>query len=176
MRAMLEFSLQHDSATALRYPKGVSPDLDREATPVAFGKSEVLSAGKDGTILALGAMVEPSLQAAARLAEDGLDVGVVNARFVKPLDENVVSDVLRNSPFVVTVEEAALIGGFGSAVLEFAAERRLNTSHVCRLGIPDIFVEHGERVELLSDLGLDAEGVYRACKDMAQDTANMEAV
>ena len=176
MRAMLEFSLQHDSATALRYPKGVSPDLDREATPVAFGKCEVLSAGKDGTILALGAMVEPSLQAAARLAEDGLDVGVVNARFVKPLDENVVSDVLRNSPFVVTVEEAALIGGFGSAVLEFAAERRLNTSHVCRLGIPDIFVEHGERVELLSDLGLDAEGVYRACKDMAQDTANMEAV
>jgi len=176
MRAMLEFSLQHDSATALRYPKGVSPDLDREATPVAFGKSEVLSTGKDGTILALGAMVEPSLQAAARLAEDGLDVGVVNARFVKPLDENVVSDVLRNSPFVVTAEEAALIGGFGSAVLEFAAERRLNTSHVCRLGIPDIFVEHGERVELLSDLGLDAEGVYRACKDMAQDTANMEAV
>ena len=176
MKAMLEFSLQHDSATAIRYPKGVSPDLDREATPVAFGKSEVLSTGKDGTILALGAMVEPSLQAAARLAEDGLDVGVVNARFVKPLDENVVSDVLRNSPFVVTAEEAALIGGFGSAVLEFAAERRLNTSHVCRLGIPDIFVEHGERVELLSDLGLDAEGVYRACKDMAQDTANMEAV
>jgi len=176
MKAMLEFSLQHDSATAIRYPKGVSPDLDREATPVAFGKSEVLSTGKDGTILALGAMVEPSLQAAARLAEDGLDVGVVNARFVKPLDENVVSDMLRNSPFVVTVEEAALIGGFGSAVLEFAAERRLNTSHVCRLGIPDIFVEHGERVELLSDLGLDAEGVYRACKDIAQDTANMEAV
>ncbi len=176
MKAMLEFSLQHDSATAIRYPKGVSPDLDREATPVAFGKSEVLSTGKDGTILALGAMVEPSLQAAARLAEDGLDVGVVNARFVKPLDENVVSDVLRNSPFVVTVEEAALIGGFGSAVLEFAAERRLNTSHVCRLGIPDIFVEHGERVELLSDLGLDSEGVYRACKDMAQDTANMETV
>ncbi len=176
MKAMLEFSLQHDSATAIRYPKGVSPELGREATPVVFGKSEVLSTGKDGTILALGAMVEPSLQAAARLAEDGLDIGVVNARFVKPLDEHVVSDVLRHSPFVVTVEEAALIGGFGSAVLEFAAERRLNTSHVCRLGIPDIFVEHGERAELLSDLGLDAEGIYRACRDMAQATANMETV
>ena len=121
-------------------------------------------------------MVEPSLKAVAKLKEDGLDVGVVNVRFVKPLDEHVISDVLRNSPFVVTVEEAALIGGFGSAVLEFAAERRLNTSHICRLGIPDIFVEHGERRELLSDLGLDSEGVYRACRDMAQDTVNMETV
>ena len=141
-----------------------------------YGKSEVLSTGKDGAIFALGAMVEPSLEAAARLKEDGLDVGVINARFVKPLDEHVLTDLLRNSPFVVTVEEAALIGGFGSAVLEFAAERRLNTAHVCRLGIPDIFVEHGERNELLHDLGLDAEGIYRACKDMAQDTASMETV
>ncbi len=176
MRAMLEFSLQHDSATAIRYPKGVSPELDREPAPLEYGKSEVLLTGKDGTILALGAMVEPCLQAAARLRADGLDVGVVNARFVKPLDEHVISDVLRNSPFVVTVEEAALIGGFGSAVLEFAVERRLNAAHVCRLGIPDIFVEHGERTELLSDLGLDCDGVYRACRDMAQDTANMETV
>lgn len=176
MQAMLEFSLQHDSATAIRYPKGASPELNRDPAPVEFGKSEVLSIGKDGTILALGAMVEPSLKAAAKLKEDGLDVGVVNVRFVKPLDEHVISDVLRNSPFVVTVEEAALIGGFGSAVLEFAAERRLNTSHICRLGIPDIFVEHGERRELLSDLGLDSEGVYRACRDMAQDTVNMETV
>jgi 1-deoxy-D-xylulose-5-phosphate synthase len=176
MQAMLEFSLQHDSATAIRYPKGASPELNRDPAPVEFGKSEVLSIGKDGTILALGAMVEPSLKAAAKLKEDGLDVGVVNVRFVKPLDEHVISDVLRNSPFVVTVEEAALIGGFGSAVLEFAAERRLNTSHLCRLGIPDIFVEHGERRELLSDLGLDSEGVYRACRDMAQDTVNMETV
>ncbi len=176
MRLMLEFALNHDSATAIRYPKGVSPEIAREPAAVEYGKSEVLSTGKDGTILALGAMVEPSLKAAEKLQADGLDVGVVNARFVKPLDEHVMTDVLRNSPFVVTVEEAALIGGFGSAVLEFAAERRLNTSHVCRLGIPDIFVEHGERSELLRDLGLDADGVYRACKDMAQDTADMETV
>ncbi len=176
MRLMLEFALNHDSATAIRYPKGVSPEIAREPAAVEYGKSEVLSTGKDGTILALGAMVEPSLKAAEKLQADGLDVGVVNARFVKPLDEHVMTDVLRNSPFVVTVEEAALIGGFGSAVLEFAAERRLNSSHVCRLGIPDIFVEHGERSELLCDLGLDADGVYRACKDMAQDTADMETV
>ena len=176
MRGMLQFSLNHDSATAIRYPKGAAPELNREPAPVEFGKSEVLSTGKDGTILALGSMVEPSLQAAAKLKNVGLDVGVVNARFVKPLDEHVIAEVLRKSPFVVTVEEAALIGGFGSAVLEFAAERRLNTAHICRLGIPDIFVEHGERKELLSDLGLDSEGVYRACMDMAQETANMETV
>ena len=85
MKRMLEFSLQHDSATAIRYPKGVSPDLQRDPAPVEYGKSEVLSTGKDGAIFALGAMVEPSLEAAARLKEDGLDVGVINARFVKPV-------------------------------------------------------------------------------------------
>ena len=114
-------------------------------------------------------MLSESIVAAARLADEGISVGVVNTRFIKPLDEDVVSKALRNSSFVVTVEEAALVGGFGSAVMEFAEQRRINTNHVRRLGIPDIFVEHGNRDELLAELGLDADGICRACREMIDD-------
>ena len=86
----------------------------------------------------------------------------INARFVKPLDRDVILRAVRDCGFVVTVEEAALMGGFGSAVLEAAADAGLNTSHVRRLGIPDKYIEHGERGELLADLGLDAAGIASA--------------
>ena len=94
---------------------------------------------------------------------------------MKPLDEDVITRVLRSSPFVVTVEEAALIGGFGSAVLEFASQRQLNTGHVRRLGVPDIFVEHGSRQELLADLGLDSDGIYRVCHESSKHNATTGA-
>jgi 1-deoxy-D-xylulose-5-phosphate synthase len=101
------------------------------------------------------------------LRQDGLDVGVVNARFVKPLDQAVIERVLSECTFVVTVEEAALAGGFGSAVLEVAADLGLNASHVRRLGLPDRFVEHGERHELLADLGLTDAGIAATCRELA---------
>ncbi|MEX1223603.1 MAG: transketolase C-terminal domain-containing protein, partial [Pirellulales bacterium] len=101
-------------------------------------------------------------------AEQGLDVGVVNARFIKPLDAETIVAAIRESSFVVTVEEGALMGGFGSAVLEAANDAGVSTAHVKRLGIPDHFVEHGERSELLADLALDAAGIERTCKELAQ--------
>jgi 1-deoxy-D-xylulose-5-phosphate synthase len=168
---MLDFSVNHTSACAIRYPKGVAADVPRELAPLApveLGKSEIIREGSDGTILACGAMLADCIAAADRLLEDGIQVEVVNARFVKPLDEDVIARVLRSSPFVVTVEEAALIGGFGSAVLEFASQRQLNTGHVRRLGVPDIFVEHGSRQELLADLGLDSDGIYRVCYESSK--------
>ena len=91
-------------------------------------------------------------------------MGVVNARFVKPLDTETILRAVRECGFVVTVEEAALAGGFGSAVLEAAAGAGLDTSRIRRLGIPDHFVEHGERDELLADLGLDVEGIASTCR------------
>ena len=97
------------------------------------------------------------------LREEGIHVGVINARFVKPLDTETVLRCVRDCGFVVTVEEAALMGGFGSAVLETAADAGLDTSRVTRLGIPDKFIEHGERGELLADLGLDAAGIAATC-------------
>ena len=92
---------------------------------------------------------------------------VVNARFVKPLDEETILPMLRQSPFVITVEEGSLTGGFGSAVLESAADAGIATRGLQRLGIADHFVEHGQREELLAELGLDASGIAAACRKMA---------
>ncbi len=110
---------------------------------VEFGKSEVLSWSDEGAIVCCGAQLADCLKAADLLRDEGLNVGVINARFVKPLDSEVVLRAIRDCGFVVTVEEASLMGGFGSAVLETAADAGLNTSHVRRLGIPDKYIEHG---------------------------------
>jgi 1-deoxy-D-xylulose-5-phosphate synthase len=96
-----------------------------------------------------------------------LDVGVINARFIKPLDTETILKAIDSSPFVVTVEEAALMSGFGAAVLEAAADASINAAHVTRLGIPDRFIEHGERGELLADLRLDAAGIAQTCRKLA---------
>jgi 1-deoxy-D-xylulose-5-phosphate synthase len=118
-------------------------------------------------ILCCGAQLTECVKAAELLGEEGIHVGVVNARFVKPLDREIVLRAVRECGFVITVEEASLMGGFGSAVLEVAADAALNASHVRRLGIPDKFVEHGERIELLADLGLDVNGIVSACRACA---------
>ena len=118
-------------------------------------------------IIACGSLLTNCIKAAALLREEGLDVGVINARFVKPLDNETVLRAISSSPFVVTVEEAALAGGFGSAVLEVATDAGQSASHVRRLGIPDRFIEHAERGELLADLGLDPAGIALACRQMA---------
>jgi 1-deoxy-D-xylulose-5-phosphate synthase len=93
-------------------------------------------------------------------------VGVINARFIKPLDRVVVERAIRETGFLVTVEEAQLMGGFGSAVLEAANELGLDTSRIRRLGSPDQYVEHGERDELLADLGLNTAGIAAACRQL----------
>jgi hypothetical protein len=118
--------------------------------------------------VACGALVPAAVEAARLLRDEGLNVGVINARFVKPLDSETILRAVRDCGFVITVEEAALAGGFGSAVLEAAADAGLDTSRVRRLGIPDQFIEHAERSELLADLGLDAAGIAAACRVMFQ--------
>jgi 1-deoxy-D-xylulose-5-phosphate synthase len=169
LAAALEFALNQDHPCSIRYPKSAAnsvDDMDRE--PFELGKAEVLSWGASGTILCGGALLEDCRQAARELAKDGLDVGVVNARFVKPIDRDVVRRAIEETGFVITVEEAALAGGFGSAVLEAAAEMRLDTSRTRCLGIPDRFIEHGERGELLSEIQLDVAGIRSACLELSQ--------
>ena len=129
-----------------------------------MGKAEVLHRGNDGTFIACGTLLGACVAAAERLAADGFDFGVVNARFVKPLDTATILQAVRESPLVVTVEEGVLMGGFGSAVLEAASNAGLDAGHVRRLGVPDQFIEHGSRNELLADLGLDAAGIVRSCR------------
>jgi 1-deoxy-D-xylulose-5-phosphate synthase len=167
---MLALALEHDGPAAIRYPKASAQTVAGERTPVEFGKAEVLAWGEDGTIIAGGALLPACLEAARQLAEEGLSVGVVNARFVKPLDTDTIFRAIRDTGFVVTVEEAALMTGFGSAVLEAASDAGLDTSRVRRLGIPDHYIEHGERGELLADLGLDAKGIAAACRALAKDS------
>ncbi len=166
---MLDLAIAHNGPCAIRYPKGTVPTIDAERAPVERGRSDVLSCGKDGVIVCCGALLEECAAAVRQLRECGLEVGVINARFVKPIDNVAILRAVRECDFVVTVEEGALAGGFGSAVLEVAADAGLDSSRVRRLGIPDRFVEHGERGELLADLGLDAAGIAAVCRTMTGD-------
>ena len=166
IQPMLNFALSLDSPTSMRYPKTNSEKIERTVAPVELGRSEVLSWGEDGNILACGALLPRAVEAAKRLQADGLDVGVVNARFVKPIDEDVVRRALR-AGFVITVEENTACGGFGSAVLEAANRMGESTDGIRVLAIPDEFVEHGDRGELLSDMGLDTSGICDAARQLA---------
>ncbi len=165
--AMLDFSLGHDSPCSMRYPKTAAQRVEGSRTPIELGRAEVIDWGHDGMIVACGTLLPSCIEAAAGLREDGLDVGVINARFVKPLDSQTILRAIATCPFVVTVEEAALMGGFGSAVVEAATDAGISTAHVRRLGIPDRFIEHAERGELLADLGLDPDGIAQACRQMS---------
>ncbi|MCA9202719.1 MAG: 1-deoxy-D-xylulose-5-phosphate synthase, partial [Planctomycetales bacterium] len=167
LREMVDFAIELGSPCSIRYPKCNAVEIEGERQPVELGKSEVFHWGHDGMIVACGTLLRECLQAAQTLREEGLDVGVVNVRFIKPLDAEVMRRVLAESQFVVTVEEGQLMTGFGSALLEFANDEGLSATHVRRLGLPDRFVEHGERGELLAELKLDATGIVRTCRELA---------
>jgi 1-deoxy-D-xylulose-5-phosphate synthase len=173
---MLQWALRHDGPAAIRYPKAAAESVQREPAPIELGSAEVLRPGHDGVIVACGTVLPACTEAADRLADEGIEVGVINARFVKPLDTETILGVLRQCSFVVTVEEGALMGGFGSAVLEAASDAGLDTTKVHRLGIPDRFIEHASRAELLADLGLDADGIVEACRQAADGLREMEGI
>ena len=117
--------------------------------------------------MAFGSLLGACLEASAALAREGLEVGVINARFAKPLDTETLLRAVEQSPFVVTVEESALQTGFGSALLEAANDAGVSAVNVRRLGIPDRFIEHGERGELLDALNLSAERIAATCRTLA---------
>ena len=167
--AMLDFALAHDGPASLRYPKATAERIERPATPVELGRAEVLDWGHDCMLIACGTSLGDCTRAAATLRGEGLDVGVINARFIKPLDAETMLRALSTATVVVTVEEGALAGGFGSAVLEAATDAGVAAAHVRRLGLPDRFVEHGERSELLADLGLDAAGIAATVRSLIAD-------
>jgi 1-deoxy-D-xylulose-5-phosphate synthase len=168
LQEMLEFALTLPGPASLRYPKASADPVPREHRPIELGRAQVVRMGGDGTILCCGALLRECVAASDVLRRRGLEITVVNARFVKPLDEETLLPLLQDSPFVISVEESALMGGFGSAVLELAADRGIAPRRFQRLGIPDQFVEHGERSELLADLGLDSIGIARTCTRLAE--------
>lgn len=157
LRHMLATAINMDSPTAIRYPRGAGTgvELTAEFHMIPIGKAEVISDDGDIALLAVGTMVEQARAAAELLKADGIDSSVINMRFVKPLDTEIISKLANEKRLLVTLEENALIGGFGSAVAEFLADNDLlkNTS-LLRLGIPDKFIEQGTKDELLEICGL----------------------
>lgn len=169
MRDMLLTAIEHPAPAAIRYPRGNGYGVDVSEAPkqIEIGKAEILRDGGDGdvAILAYGSMVYPAIQAAENLAKEGIEATVVNARFVKPLDSELILALAQSKRFIVTVEEAYLAGGFGSAVMELLEENNLQDRvKIVRMGVPDRIVTHGDPKLLLAKYGLDSDGIYSKVK------------
>ncbi|WP_298436186.1 1-deoxy-D-xylulose-5-phosphate synthase [Geobacter sp.] len=166
LRHMLKTAIYAGRPMALRYPRGAGwgVDLDRELREIEIGRGELLATGDDLALVAIGSTVYPALEAARMLEAKGIRAAVVNARFVKPLDRELILGAARQTGCVVTVEENALQGGFGSAVLELLADEGMTEMRVKRLGIPDRYIEQGPQPRLRADLGLDAAGIAAAAE------------
>jgi 1-deoxy-D-xylulose-5-phosphate synthase len=167
MRDMMLTMIEHVGPAAMRYPRGNGVGVpEREPQRLEIGKGEIVRDGGEIAIVAYGSMVHPSLAAAEHLAKDGIEATVVNARFVKPLDAELILALARTRRLIVTVEEAYLAGGFGSAVLELLEENGLQDKlRVVRMGFPDRLVTHGDAKLLLAKYGLDADGIYTRVKE-----------
>jgi 1-deoxy-D-xylulose-5-phosphate synthase len=168
MRDMLLTAIEHVGPAALRYPRGngMGVDISRAPQRLEIGKGEILRDGGDVAIIAYGSMVYPALEAADLLGAEGLTTTVVNARFAKPLDESLLLALGRTRRLLVTVEEAFLAGGFGSAIMELLEENGLlHQVRLVRMGVPDRIVTHGDAKLLLAKYGLDADGIYTRVKE-----------
>lgn len=169
MRHMLATAVNHHGPIAVRYPRGegIGCDLSEPMQILPIGKGEELRGVGESTldvaILAAGYSVQPSLEAADQLLGEGHKIGVVNARFVKPLDEELILDVARRAKKIVTVEENVKMGGFGSAVLELLAREGVSTPTTL-FGVPDEFIHHGAQKIQRRELGLDTEGILKTIR------------
>jgi 1-deoxy-D-xylulose-5-phosphate synthase len=178
MRDMMLTAIEYPGPAAIRYPRGngYGVDISSPAKKIEIGKAEVLRKGADAAIIAYGSMVNPALEAASRLAAERVETTVVNARFVKPLDAETILGLAKDHSLVVTVEEAYLAGGFGSAVIELLeANDALESTSVVRMGVPDEIVTHGDPKFLLGQYGLDADGIYRRVKENLLDQAEQNS-
>jgi 1-deoxy-D-xylulose-5-phosphate synthase len=169
LQHMLKTAIDHNGPIALRYPRGngYGVPLDQDLKPLEIGKAELLREGNDCVLLALGSMVYPALAAASELAVEGISLTVVNARFVKPLDDEMLLQLAKRYSKLVTLEENALQGGFGTAVLELLEEQGVQ-AQVMRIGYPDCYIEQGEQHELRAIHGLDKDGIVKSVREFLQ--------
>jgi 1-deoxy-D-xylulose-5-phosphate synthase len=152
---MLTTAFHHDGPSAVRYPRGGGPGaaIQNDLSVLPIGKGEVRRQGKKVAILAFGSMLSPALAAAEKL-----DATVANMRFVKPLDIALVKSLASSHDLIVTIEENAIMGGAGAAVMEAMQAMNMTTPMLC-LGLPDSFIEHGVHETMLAECGLDSEGI-----------------
>jgi 1-deoxy-D-xylulose-5-phosphate synthase len=170
---MLTTSLAHNGPIAVRYPRGTGEGvkMENQDVPVPIGKGEVLKKGDDVLILAIGRSVSEALSAHSTLIEQGISATVVNCRFVKPLDADLIGALAKEIPRIVTVEENVRQGGFGSAVLECLNDKGITGFLLECIGIPDTFVEHGPQKVLRSKYGIDALAIIHAVKRLMLDVS-----
>jgi 1-deoxy-D-xylulose-5-phosphate synthase len=167
LRHMLKTAVDYDGPASVRYPRGsgVGVSMGEDIKGLEIGKAEILREGAEVAILGIGSEVGYCMKAAEKLASEGISATVVNARFVKPLDRELILALARSHGSIVTVEDHYLMGGFGSAVMEMLEENKVENVRVLRLAFPDRLIEHGPQSLLLAKYGLDADGIYSQVKD-----------
>lgn len=166
---MVKTALEYnDGPIAMRYPRGngYGVEMDEEMKALPIGSWEVLRDGEDAVILTFGTTIPMAMEAAEVLAQQGTNVRVVNARFIKPMDEKMLHEIMKAGLPILTIEESVLQGGFGSAVLEFASDQKYRTIAIERMGIPDEFIEHGDVDQLLAEINVTAEEAVRRIEQL----------
>jgi 1-deoxy-D-xylulose-5-phosphate synthase len=177
LRNMLFTQLQYrDGPTALRYPRGSGPGVEQEKEfrLLPIGKAECLRDGSDVALVALGSLVHTAASAANRLAEEGISAAVINARFVKPLDEEMILELAAQVGRIVTLEEGNRPGGFGSAVAELLQDHEAGETRLASLALPDAFIEHGRPEVLRRNAGLDVESVVARVLELFRTPSRVE--
>jgi 1-deoxy-D-xylulose-5-phosphate synthase len=173
LQHLLFTAIQSGKPFAVRYPRGfgIGVALDATLQPIPIGKSEIIRKGTDLNLFAYGSMVPPAIEAATALAARGIDCGVINARFAKPLDLEAIELALRFAPRLLTLEEHLVSGGLGSAVLEALKHRQIDSAGVRVHAIPDQFIEHGPQAHQRSKFRLDAAGIVDVAMELYPDLA-----
>jgi len=175
LRCMMKTALDHDGPIAIRYPRGAGEGVpvDANATSLPMGQGELVREGSDVLLLSIGTTLSKCMEAAERLSEQGIEAAVINARFVKPLDRNLIVSWAEKTGHVVTVEEHMKAGGFGSAILELFANEGICNITTAIVGVEDHFVEHGSRDELCKLQGISTEGVMKTALRILGQTSNV---
>jgi len=166
LQHMIKTALSYEGPASVRYPRGSALGTQMDLFPkrLPIGQGELLREGSDIALMAVGVTVMPALQAAERLAEEGISAAVVNARFVKPLDHVLIAEVAKKIKCLMTVEEGCRMGGFGSAVLESLADQGIFSIPTRVLGLPDKYIEQGPQDLLRVQYLLTADGIYDEAK------------
>jgi 1-deoxy-D-xylulose-5-phosphate synthase len=170
LQHMLKTAVEHNGPVSFRYPRGEGwgIPMDAEMRALEIGKAELLRDGNDVVIAGIGHTITYALKAAQDLAALGIEAAVVNARFVKPLDRELLRPLLARIPILITVEDHAVAGGFGSTILEFMSDEGISDVRVKRLGVPDRFVPHGTQDELRKICGFDKDAITHAALQMVR--------
>jgi 1-deoxy-D-xylulose-5-phosphate synthase len=169
LRRMVKTAVEYEKGPiAFRYPRGIGEgvQLEKDLDVIPIGEAQKLADGEDVLLLAIGRPVNDALAARSMLAEEGIYATVVNCRYVKPLDMDLIGALAQHIPNIITIEENVLQGGFGSAVLEALTDEGFSNLIVKRIGIPDTFVEHGTQKTLRDKYGITANGIVRVAKEM----------